>query len=308
MSLSILILTFNEESNLPRCLNAVSWCDDVVVLDSFSSDGTETIALAAGARVLKRRFDNFAEQRNYGLDHGQLKYDWVLHLDADEVVTRELREELNVAAKAAKFVAFRVRANMIFRNHQLRHACPGPQVRFGHREHLRFKMCGHGQREDLPSEKVGTLKSSLLHYSFSKGWTDWFEKHNRYSTAEAQENVASQGAAHEWDFRDMFSFNASTRRRAMKELSSNFPGRPVLRFLYMYFFRCGFLDGMAGLQYCLLLVIYEFMILLKADEIRRKMARLPAQEALPRAAVPQTPPVNGIPKTVAPVAHEPSRV
>src|SRR5712691_7734946 len=92
--LSILILTFNEERNLPGCLDSVRWSDDILVVDSFSTDRTVDLAKGAGARILQNRFVNFAEQRNFGLQQGGLKHDWVLHLDADEVVTPELQREL----------------------------------------------------------------------------------------------------------------------------------------------------------------------------------------------------------------------
>ena len=93
MSMSILILTLNEEANLPACLAAVAWADDVVVLDSFSQDQTVAVAERLGARVYPRAFDDFASQRNYALDQIAFKHDWILHLDADEIVTPELHTE-----------------------------------------------------------------------------------------------------------------------------------------------------------------------------------------------------------------------
>jgi hypothetical protein len=195
---------------------------------------------------------------------------------------------------------------LIFQNHWIKRAFPAYQVRFGLREQLRFKMFGHGQREDLPPEKVGALKESLLHYSFNKGWTDWFEKHNRYSTAEARENVRAQSKKHKWNIRSLCSLDAAVRLRALKEVSSRSPARPLVKFLYMYFVRRAFLDGRAGFQYCLLLAIYEFMIVLKADELCHKKELSPAQDAPPRESVPQMAPLNGMPETTAAAAHEPS--
>src|SRR5216683_265403 len=92
--ISVLILTYNEQDNLPACLDSVAWSDDVLVLDSFSTDRTLDIARNRGVKVLQNRFVNFAEQRNFGLTHGRLKHDWVLHLDADERVTPELKVEV----------------------------------------------------------------------------------------------------------------------------------------------------------------------------------------------------------------------
>ena len=91
---SVIVLTFNEEINIGRCLDSVGWCDDVVVLDSLSTDNTCEIAAEKGARVLDRRFDNYANQRNYALTSIQYKHAWVLMLDADEVVPEEMRQEM----------------------------------------------------------------------------------------------------------------------------------------------------------------------------------------------------------------------
>ena len=181
--ISVLILTRNEEANLPRCLESVRWSDDVLVVDSFSADRTVELAKAAGARVLQHPFKNFAEQRNYGLTHGDLKHEWVLHLDADEVVTEELQRELFKVAEASdsNTDAYHVASKMVFQGRWLKHAglYPSYQARLGRKDRLTFVQVGHGQRESLPPEKVGTLREPLLHYSFGKGLHDWVERHNR---------------------------------------------------------------------------------------------------------------------------------
>ena len=92
--ISALILTYQEESNIENCLRALSWCDDILVLDSFSTDRTTEIARDHGARIIQRPFDNFANQRNFGLDRGDFRYPWILHLDADEIVGDDLRNEI----------------------------------------------------------------------------------------------------------------------------------------------------------------------------------------------------------------------
>ena len=101
--ISTLILTYNEEQNLPACLESVKWSDDVLLVDSFSTDLTVEVARARGARVLQNRFTNFAEQRNFGLTQGGLRHHWILHLDADEIVTPELRDEIaNIEQRRAE--------------------------------------------------------------------------------------------------------------------------------------------------------------------------------------------------------------
>ena len=266
---SVLVLTYNEEENLPRCLASVAWADDVLVLDSFSTDRTVETAHAHGARVRQRAFDSFAGQRNWGIDEGDLRYDWVLHLDADEVVPPGLRDELvEIAAGRGGRPAYRVASKMMFQGRWLRHAgmYPAYQVRFGRRDRLRFVQVGHGQRETLPAEEVGTLQHALEHYSFSKGLHEWFAKHNQYSSDEAAEALRGADAAVDW--RGLAAADRTRRRRALKALAARLPMRPALRFLYMYALRRGFLDGRAGLAYCRLLATYEAMTVAKERELR----------------------------------------
>ena len=94
MKISALILTFNEECNIRNCLESIRDLDDILVVDSGSTDQTCAYAKEYGARILTRPFDNFANQRNFGLDEGNFKNDWVLHLDADEVATKEFLDAI----------------------------------------------------------------------------------------------------------------------------------------------------------------------------------------------------------------------
>ncbi len=269
MSISILLLTLDEAANLPACLAAVAWSDDVVVLDSFSRDATVAVAEGWGARVYQRAFDSFAGQRNYALDQIEFKHDWVLHLDADEIITPALRAEMLAAIGAGGFDAFRIPSKMMFFGQWLRYSglYPSYQVRLGHRRRLRFQQVGHGQREDMAPERIGTLAEPYLHFSFSKGLTEWFDKHNRYATDEAREAVRLRAAGGGLDWQGLWSREGTRRRRALKCLSSRLPLRPLQRFIYMYLLRRGFLDGHAGLTYCRLLAIYEYLILLKTREL-----------------------------------------
>ena len=271
-TVSVLILTLNESDNLPRCMQAVGWSDDILVLDSFSTDDTVEVAKRHGARVMQREFDGFAGQRNFGLEHGQLVHDWVLHLDADEVVSDALRDEIVQVIETTDKQAFYLASKMTLHGKWLKYSgmYPAYQARFGRRDSLKFVQVGHGQRETLSPDQLGTLREPLIHYSFSKGMADWFERHNRYSTDEAAKTKnAEEGGTIRWA--DLFSLSDRVRRRrALKELSGYLPCRPLLRFLYMYVLRLGFLDGREGFTYCRLLAIYESMIVLKQKELRRR--------------------------------------
>jgi glycosyltransferase involved in cell wall biosynthesis len=267
--ISVVILTLNEELNLPRCLKAISWCDDVLIVDSFSSDATLRIAAEHGVRVVQRIFDSFAGQRNFAVDHCELKHDWIFHLDADEVMTPALSAEILESIAATDKDAYRVSSKLMFRGKFLRRAglFPWYQVRLGRRGKLRFTQVGHGQREQLPSDAIGTLKNSLLHFPFEKGLDDWIEKHNRYSTAEARQNIYGAGDI-DSTVSDLLSITTDRRRRAAKKIFRVLPCRPTIRFIYMYLFRGGILDGKAGFIYCRLLAWYEWLIVLKEHEVR----------------------------------------
>src|SRR5690606_23614359 len=125
----------NEAANLPRCLASVAWSDDVVVVDSGSSDGTVDVAQTHGARVMARAFDSFAGQRNHAMEHAGFRHRWVLHLDADEVVTDSLRTELMAIAGSdtVAYPVYRIPSRIIFMGRWLKHAgmYPAYQVRFG---------------------------------------------------------------------------------------------------------------------------------------------------------------------------------
>src|SRR5262249_4584596 len=160
----------------------------VIIVDSGSTDRTLDIARAHGLRILSRAFDDFARQRNFGLEEGRPRHEWVLHLDADEVVTPEMCEHLHALQPVADFDAYRVPSKLMLGERWLRHAgmYPTYQVRLGHRDRLRFKQVGHGQREDLPSERVGTFEEPYLHYNFSQGLAAWLRKHLKYAEDEAR--------------------------------------------------------------------------------------------------------------------------
>jgi glycosyltransferase involved in cell wall biosynthesis len=266
--ISVVILTLNEELNLPRCLEAISWCDDVLIVDSFSSDATLKIAAEHRVRVVQRAFDSFAGQRNFAVEHCDLRHEWIFHLDADEVMTPDLSAEILGCIGATDKDAYRVSSKLMFHGKFLRHAglFPWYQVRLGRRGKLRFTQVGHGQREELALDRIGTLKNSLLHFPFEKGLEDWIEKHNRYSTAEARQNVYGYDNDNV-PIVEIFSIVPDRRRRAAKKFFRRLPCRPIIRFIYMYLFRRGILDGRAGLTYCRLLAWYEWLIVLKEREI-----------------------------------------
>jgi glycosyltransferase involved in cell wall biosynthesis len=270
-AISVLILTRDEEANLPACLDSLAWCDDVVVLDSGSTDGTVAIARARGARVIEHAFTTFAGQRNYALGEIPFRHRWLFHLDADERFTPALVEECRAAAGRDEHSGYLVPSKMIFRGRWLKHAAAYPvyQMRFMKLGEIAFEQAGHGQRECQPERGLGLFAEPYLHESFGSGLERWFEKHNHYSTQEARARLAGHGRA----AGPLFAADPIARRRALKALSYRLPLRPLAKFAYLYLLRRGFLDGSAGLTYCLLQTIYEYAIDLKYQELAGPVRR-----------------------------------
>jgi glycosyltransferase involved in cell wall biosynthesis len=274
LSISILILTLNEEINIAACLESVSWCDDVVVLDSASTDQTVARAIRHGARVVTRAFDDYAGQRNFGLAGIEYRHDWILMLDADERVPADLALEMRQAvAQAANDVAlFQLRRRDWLFGRWIRHSSGYPTW-FGRLARRgRVQVRRPINEEYHPDGAVMSLSGHLDHYPFNKGFAEWIAKHNRYSTMEAQlfeQRTATPMAG------SVFARDPVQRRKAIKDRVYRLPGRPLLMFLALYFVRGGILEGRAGLTFCLLRAWYEFMIDVKRWELRQRAAGLP---------------------------------
>jgi len=283
LPVSVLILTRNEERDLPGCLGSVQWSDDIYVYDSFSADNTEHIARAAGAHWIQRDYDpalgafggDESEHRNWGLQSIPFRYPWVFILDADERVTESLRQAIAATVlMPGQHVAFKVRRRDIFLGRWLKHAQTTPfYVRLVRPDRLRY------QRKINPvsvvAGSVGSLAGALDHYPFSKGIAQWIARHNDYSTAEAQELLAIRTEAERTPLAQVLwqtlrAADGITRRRLLKNLFYRLPARPAIRFLYIYVGRRGFLDGRAGFTYSVLQAIYEYFIVIKAREAQTR--------------------------------------
>ncbi len=252
---SVLILTLNEERDLPRCLASVATCNDVVVLDSGSTDRTVEVAGAAGARVFTRKFDNFAAQRNFAQREIPFRHAWVFHLDADEQFTPELDAACREAAARRDIDGFFIAPKMQWNGRWIPRCTDYPawQARFVRAPQFEFIEVGHGQREALQM-RMDRISASYLHDLSGGGETEWLERHRRYAAAEARQHIATSTRV---SWRDMLTMDPLRRRRALKQASYLLPCRPALRFIYQYILRGGFWDGPEGLRYCQLLARYE---------------------------------------------------
>jgi len=275
MSISVLILTLNEEKNISRCLASLAWSDDVVILDSFSEDGTGEIARQAQVRFVQRAFQGYADQRNYGLNDIQYRHPWVLMVDADEIVPPELVRELKVAvANAAQDVClFQIRRKDFLMGRWIRRSSGYPTW-FG-----RLMRVGRVWVEREINEEFHTdgwtarLNHHLHHYPFNKGFAAWIEKHNRYSTMEAHQRLASAKPNIPWS--QLFAQNPQLRRTATKALYYSLPLRPLVAFVSLYILRGGILEGRPGFVFSVLRSCYEFMIDVKVIELRLRDKGLP---------------------------------
>ncbi len=266
LSVSVLILTLNEEDNIRRCLSSLGWADDVVVLDSYSTDKTTDIVCESGAKLYQRAFDDYASQRNYGLNEIKYKNPWILMVDADEEVSEELVNEMKTTLDAAEedVCLYRMRRKDYFMGRWIKRSSGYPTwfgrlIKVGH-----VKVDRAINEEYVTDGRVGYLDHHLHHYPFNKGFSAWLEKHNRYSSMEA--DLIIQGGLEEPRLADFLNRDPAIKRKAIKSLVYRMPGRPLLMFFALYVVRGGFLDGKPGLVFCLLRSFYEFMINCKVKE------------------------------------------
>lgn len=271
MSISILILTKNEEQDLPGCLSSVAWSDDIHVFDSFSSDRTLDIARSLGAAVSQRKFDGYASHRNAALKELFFKYPWVLILDADERVSSACAISLKAAVSdPGEMVAFQMRRRDFLWDTWLKHAQISPfYIRLVRPDRV------HYEREInevlIPDGPVGMVDEPFDHYPFSKGISHWLSKHNAYSSMEAERWWDEQKGdfSFSWE-KALLSRTFSERRYHQKGLFYRLPCRTFIKFFYMIVVRRAFLDGRAGIVYSALQSIYEYFIVLKQRELEMK--------------------------------------
>lgn len=267
--ISVLILTKNEELDLPKCLHSVKWSNDIHVLDSYSGDNTVNVAKNMGAKVYQRVFDGYASQRNFALSNFNFINDWILVLDSDETIPTNMVDGLIKCVKSAddSCAAFRLRRKDFFLDTWLKYSQISP---FYIRLIKKGKAKYHREINEI-IEIDGRVNETNLyfnHYPFSKGLVHWINKHNIYSTMEAQRYIYENKTEANFSLKKaIFSADFNERRYHQKGLFYKLPGRPILKMLYMLFCRFSFLDGYAGITYTILQCIYEYFIVLKAKEI-----------------------------------------
>lgn len=265
--ITVVILTKNEAHDLPGCLQSVAWCNDIFVLDSGSDDDTVTIATEAGAKIVYNKFESFGKQRNFALDKIQFQYQWILFLDADERVTPAFYKSMLEAIQQSDnaIAGFYCCWKMILEDVWLKHSDNFPkwQFRLMKNGKARFTDYGHGQKEAEVKGEIGYIKEPYVHYGFSKGWSHWMDRHNRYASLEAIERLGNVPP-----FANIFSKHGSVRNPALKARLARLPGWPLIRFVQAYLLNLGILEGIPGFNYCVNMAYYEFLIKIKMREIK----------------------------------------
>lgn len=269
--ISVYILTYNEEIDIADCIESALLSDDVIVVDSFSTDRTIEIASKYPVRVVQHEFESHGKQRTWMLQEIETKHEWVYILEADERMTPELFAECVETAKLSRAIGYYVAERVMFMGKWIRYSTQYPryQMRLFQKGKVWFTDYGHTERE-VCHGTTGFLQETYPHYTSGKGLTRWIDKHNRYSSDEAIETIRQlEDGKVSW--RNLFFGKSEVeKRRALKDLSLRLPFRPLLRWIYMYFFLGGFLDGKAGFAWCTLQAFYEYLILLKVEEIQKQ--------------------------------------
>ncbi len=266
---SVLILTKNEQDNIAACLKALSWCDDIVILDSVSTDRTVQIAKAfPNVRIFERPFDTEWKQRNYGLHEIAYKHRWVYICDADEIVVPELRQELLKVTSdpAPVHSAYRLRYKNMFFGRWIRRSSGYPVwlIRLVQPLKVRYEI-RQTNVHPIVDGSVGSLNEHFDHYSFRSGLRRWFAKHNFYSSREAMEAVKVRRAGFP-PLSHLFGKDPMLRRRAAKNMSFFLRFRAGIRWVHDCFVRLALLDGIPGLRYITLVAMYEYWLELKMVE------------------------------------------
>lgn len=265
--ISVLVPVKNEAENLRRCLPALAWADEVFVVDSGSSDATAEVAHAYGAHVVTFKFNGvYPKKKNWALENLPFRNEWVLIVDADEVVVPALAEEITRRTAADEADGFYLNMKYYFLGRRIKHC--------GYAEAWNLRLFKHrlGRyermpvRPDVPTgdneahehvELAGRpplrLQHELDHFAYPS-IAVWVEKHNRYAVWEA----AMLGRFLHEPVPAGIGRGKRFKRR-LKKIYLRMPMRPLIRFLYHYVARLGFLDARPGLVFCSLLAFYDFL-------------------------------------------------
>ena len=263
---SVIVPVKNEAENLRRCLPALAWADEVFVVDSQSTDETEEVAAEHGASVVQFHFNgSYPKKKNWALESLPFRNEWVLIVDADEVVVPELADEIERRIESGEAEGYYLNSQYYFLGRRIRHC--------GYSECWNLRLFRHrlGRYERMPDETGGRcgdneahehveldgralrLRNELEHHAYPT-IAVWVEKHNRYAIWEAAQYDRIRNEPIPAGIG-----RGKRLKRRLKRIAWRLPMRPAVRFLYAYVLRRGFLDGRPGLIFCVLLAFYDFL-------------------------------------------------
>jgi glycosyltransferase involved in cell wall biosynthesis len=278
---SVLIPTRNEEENLPRCLAPLQgWADEIVVVDSQSTDDTGAIAEEAGAEVVQFHYDGgWPKKRQWVLDTYNFRNEWVLLLDADEILLDPLKREIAEAIQTDEYDGYWLRFQLHFLGRRLQHGGFDLWKLYLFRHGKgRYERRFEGQDESMSDieihehvvvdGEVGRLQNPVRHENWNSLYR-YIEKHNEYSEWEARVYHKGDGG----ELEPSLFGNQAQRRRWLKQTLVRVPGFPLLTFLYHYVLRLGFLDGKPGFIYSAFKGIQRFHAKAKWYELEQDVSR-----------------------------------
>jgi len=277
-SVSLIVLTYNEEDNIDHCLSAAASCfEEIIIVDSFSTDGTVDICRKYTDRIYTHPFENQAKQFNWAIDNLEISSEWILRLDSDEMLTPELRDEIcrKIPEIPNGIAGVYLRRRVYFMGRWMRHGAYYPMW------FLRLFRRGCGRYEELTEEHIvlstgGTTRfqHDFIDYN-RKGLTFWIDKHNHWALGEMMDTMGAMGLAQLPDntVRPSLLGTQEQQTRWLKlNVYARVPlfARPIMYFLYRYFVRLGFLDGKEGLIFHFLQGCwYRFLVDAKIYEAQK---------------------------------------
>jgi len=271
--ISILILTYNEEKNIEKCLESVcDWIKDIIIVDSYSTDSTLSIVKKYTDKIYQHKFENYSKQRNWALKNIPIESEWILNLDADHRITDELKAEL-IRTFLNKIDddlnGFLISRKTVFMNRWIKHGGHYPSY------HAVLFRNGTGHCEErkydqhfVVSENVKKLNGDIVDV-VTDSLSNFIERHNLWSSAEVREQFNN---TYNKQIQPKIFGNPIQRKRFLRLIYNRFPLflRPFLYFLYRYFFRLGFLDGKEGLIFHFLQGFwFRFLIDAKIFEMKK---------------------------------------
>lgn len=280
LPVSVIVAVRNEEKNLPRCLEALREAGEVYVVDSASTDATPEVARRFGAKLVQFHYQGgWPKKRQWAMDNLPLAFDWILLLDADEVVTPELAQEIRCSIINDGVNGYYISLRMFFLGRALRHGDANfwklSLLRRGKgRYECRLKDQDASMADMEVHEHViidgrtEQLRNALIHHNV-ESLSRYIQKHDEYSNWESR--VLLQGSANnDSELRPALFGTQAQRRRWLKRKLYVLPGSPVLLFLYRYILRGGLLDGIPGLIYCGLQAVQMFHTKAKIYELKAR--------------------------------------